>query len=464
MVKNHPVNHETFFEKVSKSSTNSTTKLLIILVDGARWDYVYKEDLKGFSRLRQQGVHAQWMVPVFPSVTIPNLYTIATGLYAEDHGMLFNYMHDDRMSQEFSLSPTGSNYNQSQWWEMAEPIWITASEASVRTHVYVWPGCEIINKGRKPHFCMPYHHAFGAEEFREHVNNVIDKFKNDDADFGMVYFEDVDFNGHLFGPDSDNVLSAIHDADQVIYDLLHRLDHIDTKINVIIVSDHGMTTTNTDTVSKHKLDDFIPNEIYRSEIKKVMDAGPITQIFLNQPDNEKSFNNLYRKLNSLDGYTAYKPEEIPEEFHIRNNQHRLPQILVVADNQHAISPMWMTNLQVPFNPIPFDVLTGNHGYFAKTNSDMRGIFLAYGPDFKTGYLAPPINNTDVYNLAMHILNLTPRPNNGSWDAVSHMLNKYAQTSQAFTETNLNKTFPSSSSSFTLSFNLLLVIIAFQFII
>merc|ERR1719419_264623 len=51
--------------------------------------------------------------------------------------------------------------------------------------------------------------------------------------------------------------------------------------------------------------------------------------------------------------------------------------------------------------------------------DMRGIFLARGPGFKSsGEELPPIKLVDVYQVLTHALNIVPQPNNGTWEHVA----------------------------------------------
>ena len=71
--------------KLSLSTLSSSTppnKLLLILVDGFRWDYFDKfsgAELPGFAKLRQNGVAAEALIPVFPSLSFVNYYSIMTG-------------------------------------------------------------------------------------------------------------------------------------------------------------------------------------------------------------------------------------------------------------------------------------------------------------------------------------------------------------------------------------------------
>ena len=58
---------------------DSQGRLLLILVDGVRWDQVLYPDLHGFNEIIRTGVRADHMQPVFPANSYVNYYAIATG-------------------------------------------------------------------------------------------------------------------------------------------------------------------------------------------------------------------------------------------------------------------------------------------------------------------------------------------------------------------------------------------------
>ena len=71
---------------------------------------------------------------------------------------------------------------------------------------------------------------------------------------------------------------------------------------------------------------------------------------------------------------------------------------------------------------------GTHGYEDITDGyetegnfpDVRTIFLAIGPAFKSNYSNPWIKLVDEYQIMMHTLNAVAMPNNGTWDRVKCM--------------------------------------------
>src|SRR6201996_3207939 len=73
-------------EHINKNTSNSAEQqqkpyVIMISSDGFRYDYAEKYQAMNLLRLSARGVRAASMIPSFPSVTFPNHYTLATGLY-----------------------------------------------------------------------------------------------------------------------------------------------------------------------------------------------------------------------------------------------------------------------------------------------------------------------------------------------------------------------------------------------
>ncbi len=71
--------------------------VILISLDGFRYDYLAKYKPPHLSALARAGVRARWLTPSFPSKTFPNHYTIATGLYPQNHGIVENSVYDRRL-------------------------------------------------------------------------------------------------------------------------------------------------------------------------------------------------------------------------------------------------------------------------------------------------------------------------------------------------------------------------------
>ena len=76
-------------------SDNEEQYVILISFDGFRYDYAERVRTPNFDYLENHGVKAKSLKPIFPSFTFPNHYSIATGCYADKHGILGNEFEND---------------------------------------------------------------------------------------------------------------------------------------------------------------------------------------------------------------------------------------------------------------------------------------------------------------------------------------------------------------------------------
>src|SRR5215813_14048622 len=100
--------------------------VILISLDGFRADYLERYASPNLHHIMQQGVRAEVLIPVFPSKTFPNHYSIATGLYAEHHGIVANSFYDPERNESYSLADRRAV--QDGTWYRGEPIWVTAEK------------------------------------------------------------------------------------------------------------------------------------------------------------------------------------------------------------------------------------------------------------------------------------------------------------------------------------------------
>ena len=62
--------------------------VILVSIDGFHPAYLDRYSAPTLRMLARQGVRARWMTPVYPSLTFPNHYSIATGLYPILHSYI----------------------------------------------------------------------------------------------------------------------------------------------------------------------------------------------------------------------------------------------------------------------------------------------------------------------------------------------------------------------------------------
>src|SRR5258708_2574224 len=115
-----------------KNSTEQQNKPYVILisVDGFRYDYAEKYKAEHLMALANEGVKASSMVPCFPSVTFPNHYSMVTGLYPSHEGLVNNSFYDRKLHQFYSYK--GKTATDSIWYG-GTPLWVLAEQQHMIT-------------------------------------------------------------------------------------------------------------------------------------------------------------------------------------------------------------------------------------------------------------------------------------------------------------------------------------------
>ncbi len=375
------------------------TTVLLISLDGFRWDYFDRVNTPNLDQLRNKGVQAKGLVPVFPSKTFPNHYSIVTGLFPENHGIVSNSMFDPVFRERFTITDANATTD-GKWWE-GEPIWVTAHKQGLKSATMFWPGSDAAIQGVRPTYYRKYD---GRLPHTERVKQILTWLKlplEQRPSFLTFYLEDVDTAGHSYGPSSIAVDNAIRAVDQTVGKLLKGIEELGLgdSINIIITSDHGMAELSLD--RRIILSDYIDtNDVYINEISMVLSLNP----------KDGKLETVYQQLKDKHPhFKIYKKEEMPEGLHYRKHR-RIGQLIGLADEG------WTFVIHSDYKSI----YAGSHGYDPKLTS-MHGIFVAQGPAFKVGSKVPAFANIHIYALMCQILGLTPAPNDGKLEAVQNLL-------------------------------------------
>ena len=80
-----------------------TPYVILVSFDGSRHDYLKKVDAPNFKSIIKNGAHAAGLIPSFPSKTFPNHYSIITGLYPGNHGLVDNSFYDPERKELYEM-------------------------------------------------------------------------------------------------------------------------------------------------------------------------------------------------------------------------------------------------------------------------------------------------------------------------------------------------------------------------
>ena len=250
------------------SSPDPETTVLLISLDGCRYDYLERGLTPNLLHMMKNGVYSE-MEPSFPSSTFPNHYSIVTGLHPEKHGIIDNHFYDIEFNDTFDYSlPISLD---PKWWR-AESIWQTVELANMTSYVYMYPGCNVDAK-IKPTTCVPFNQNVA---WNDKIDAILHQLSTDRPKFMALYTPEIDQSGHANGPDSTGVNTVLSLIDSGIGRLLDGIREASLQdfVDVVIVSDHGMMALRPDA--------FIDYTKWMPNIKnkvKISDSGIIWGAF-----------------------------------------------------------------------------------------------------------------------------------------------------------------------------------------
>jgi len=362
--------------------------VILVSFDGFRWDYVNRGVTPHIQKFIDDGVHALSLRPAFPSKTFPNHYSIITGLYPQNHGIISNRFGNPHSGEWFGMRTTKNN-----WW-IGRAFWETAEYNGIITGTYFWPGSRLDDETRRPTYSKVYEHEKPYEERIDSLLNWLQFPSEKRPHFLSIYFDETDTKGHMYGPNSSEINLSIQKCDSLVNYMIIGLEKIGLidSVNIILTSDHGMTE-----ISKERT----------INIEQMLDGFDYTATggdpFMMIQPSAKDKENIKAKLEANQKhYKFYERENVPEYYHYSKNG-LISDFVLIAD----LGWLLVHNRDIE----RWDEYSslGTHGY-DNNEIDMHGIFIAKGPAFKNGYKTGTVWNVDIYPLLCEIFGI-PQPQN-----------------------------------------------------
>lgn len=379
---------------VSNGTALFAPTTIIISLDGFRADFLQRDLTPRLNAFIQEGVSPKYMLPSFPSVTFPNHYTLATGLYPESHGIVGNTFWDPDLEAEFYYTDPERSHDP-KWWG-GEPFWVTAERQGIRTAIHMWPGSEAHILGVEPSIVDKYN---GKEPLPKKVARILEfldmpGLEDETADVKKMrpqiiaaYVPNVDSYGHKYGPNSTEIDTSIKEVDKMLDQLFAGLDqrNISNIVNVIVVSDHGMATTDVSRLMQ--IEDLL-------DVDKIehTDGWPLYGLRPRNPDDLQSlYDGLAEKAKSNPNFDVYlRDVNMPERYHFSKNPRIAPLWIIPKTGWAIVNREEMIVAEAKKKGEVYHP-RGLHGYDHE-HPLMRAIFVARGPAFPH----PPNSEMEVF--------------------------------------------------------------------
>lgn len=405
-----------FTNNATHRSTNTTTKsqlpnnLILISLDGFSPQYLSFHSISTIKYLGDNGAIANGMIPIFPTVTFPNHYSIVTGTMPAYHGIVGQTFYDSKLKDWFNYK--NNSRNDPKWW-LVDPIWNTVQDSGLKSACCFWPGTEAYIMNRKPNYNIPYDESLSNVDRMSQVLKWLDLPENggQHPSFYCTYMSIVDKIGQKTGPtDNDSLLDAIEDVNSAIQFLVDGLitRNLTQKTNIIIVSDHGMSSV----YPEYGIVDL--NTLNPKLIDSIDISGAVAFIRPKSGFEAIVFSQLTYA--SHGRFSVHVKGKFPSEFNLDSLNN---------DVDSRIAPfIALCNPGFMFASLKNNSLDekGAHGYSPQFE-DMNALFVAIGPDIRPKIKLDKFSILDVYNLMCSMLSINAQPNNGSTYLVDELLNR-----------------------------------------
>lgn len=364
--------------------------VILISCDGFRYDYVKRFRPPHLLAFIEEGVQAASMISSYPSKTFPNHYTIATGLYPENHGLVDNTFYDPARGELYRISKREAVEDGS--WYGGLPLWVNVEQNGMVAASYFFVGSEADIQGKRPSYYFRYE---GTTPNETRVRQALDWLALPEAQrphLITLYFSDMDDAGHRYGPsDDENIGATLMKLDEALGQLFEGVKNTGLPVNIIIVSDHGMID-----VSPDKLINIDP--LQQEEKYFIANNGALAHVYMKEGEDREAACRFLRE--QQNHFRVYKAEDFPFYRPRRAYAPRLGGLILLPDYGYYLSDSRRIAQarQGGFKQ------GGEHG-FNPEFQEMHAIFYASGPAFKKGLEIPSFRNVHVYPLICRILGL-----------------------------------------------------------
>lgn len=390
----------------TQPSHKPVATVVLVELDGFRWDYAARDDAKNLLAMGKRGAWApQGMLPSYPAQSAPNQFTLVTGLYPGHHGIVADSFIDPAKQARFA-SDNPDNLAEGSWYS-GTPLWSVAERQGVRTACLGWIGCTAQIAGFRPGKVSRNDQQPGDE-----VRQILDWLHLPAAwrpRLIAAHFREPGETVRRFGPDARQARTAVQRIDAEIGRLQAGLNATGLPIDLVVVSDRGMATPDGGWITLDQYADL-----------SGFDAAGTLLYGKTEADRERVYNQTKKATSE---FFVYRAKNLPADLDDRND--RVGDPVIVATGAYAIrarAPATATDAGQRI-PVPLSV----DGFDARLVPQMKAIFFAAGPDIVKGTTVAPFRNVNLYAWLGYLLGLTPPKSDGNLNILSGTLSDNGET-------------------------------------
>ncbi len=381
--------------------------VIVVMFDGFAPAMADATKTPNFDRIKTEGAWSRHLVPVYPTMSLPNHTSFATGCWPANHGIVQNKFYDPDVG-----APYDEN-GDADWLKGCEPMWQAAERQGARAAALNfanrWNVKKNVALASTVNAYVPWEQAPSDEET---LARGLELLKSVDAKrprLIALYFRGPDHEAHVHGVTSAQALAEVRKADAIVGKLMAALKALPAarEGTLIIGTDHGMIAV-----------DPVVNlgRIMNRHWILGRDAGDGGSAYV-YLDKSESVERVEKVLSGYsEAFTVYRTGKHPAFSHLGNGS-RVGDLMLVAKPPYYIAPSsslpWYAHLMGMtwlwsdiFVPGDLGGLKASHGYDPAI-PEMHGVFYAWGAGVAQGKEISQLDIIDVHPTAMSLLGLQP---------------------------------------------------------
>ncbi len=382
----------------NSAQAQSRHYVVLVMLEGFRWDYPKLDAATHLMALGKQGAWApEGMLPSYPATGTPNRYTVVTGLYPGNHGLVADSFYDPARKERFSAGDPKSAEDGS--WFGGVPLWSLAESEGMRTACISWTGSAANIAGFRPSYSVRNESRDGGARV-EQILKWLRLPESERPHLIAVDFSEPGAEAVRFGPEAPQTRAAVHRMDELVGRLKAGLDSTGLPVDLVVVSDRGLAKTEGGWITLNQYTSLNGIETDGSLLYAASDQDRVR---------------TYKQLNHVSSlFVVYRRAEMPPELHARREA-REGDPVVMATGPYAI------RARGPAAGAPAKSPPEGIDGVARQSPQMRAIFFAAGPDIVPGKTVGPFENVNLYPWIAHMLGLRAPKSDGNLNILAGTL-------------------------------------------
>jgi len=378
--------------------------VVLVMFDGFSPAMADATKVPNLDRMKAEGAWSRHLVPVFPTLSLPNHTSFVTGCWPERHGIVQNGFYDPQRGKLAEVLDA-------DWMTGCESVWQAAERQGVRTAAFnFWNRWSKTKGALATHAneMKPWEELPSDDEVLARGLALLKSSGPKRPRLIALYFRGPDHEAHVNGVTSPQALAEVRKADAIVGKLMAGIKALpaDREGTLIVGTDHGMM----------KVDQVInlPRIMNRHWILG-HDGGDGGSAYL-YLDKGESIDRVEKALSGYShAFTVYRTGKYPAYAHLGTSG-RLGDLMLVVKPPYYLAgtdsfPWYASLMGIQwawsdiFTP-DFGGLKASHGY-EPAIEEMHGIFYAWGAGVAKGKEIPQLDTIDVHPTTMSLLGLQP---------------------------------------------------------